>query len=282
MTEPTASAARKPYDLATAAHDYPIWHGPPRRTILICTHPRSGSTLLGESLYFAGGLGCPLEYFHIGFRPTIAERWQEPALGGYGDAVIRHRTDPSGTLSIKIFWRDVMDMAIELDASRFLHLRESQPADTPAETYRELAALFAPFFPAPQFLYLSRRDRLRQALSSITANDTGLWRSIPNVGEQNPRGDPHFDLDRIEQVMGFADFCNGHWRNFFAALNITPYETSYEALSADYVDAATAVLHHLGSDAAPPPIRMRRQSNERNEATVLRYLRERAIAATVS
>ena len=63
MTESAGRASSvAPYDLASAAHDYPIWEGLPRRTVLLCTHPRSGSTLLGEALYFAGGLGCPLEY----------------------------------------------------------------------------------------------------------------------------------------------------------------------------------------------------------------------------
>lgn len=281
MTEKTADAPRKPYDLATAAHDYPAWDGPPRRTVLICSHPRSGSTLLGEAMYFAGGLGCPLEYYHAGFRPTIAARWNEPTLPGYRDAVIRHRTDPSGTMAVKIFWRDVMEMANELDPGRFAGLRETLPQHLQAGTYRDLAALLAPFFPSPHFVHLARRDRLRQAISGIAANDTGLWRSIPGVGEQQPRGEPQFDLDRIERMMGFADFCNGHWRNFFAALQVNPYCVSYEELSADYTGTVTKLLRHLGSDATPPSVRMRRQSNERNEAIALRYLRERATAALV-
>ena len=52
------------YDLAGPEGDYPEWDGPPRRSIVLCTHPRSGSSLLGEALTFAGGFGCPLEYFH--------------------------------------------------------------------------------------------------------------------------------------------------------------------------------------------------------------------------
>ena len=60
MPPPSAS----PYDLTLAGADCPRWDGPPRRSILICSHPRSGSTLLGEAIRFAGGLGCPLEYLH--------------------------------------------------------------------------------------------------------------------------------------------------------------------------------------------------------------------------
>ncbi len=277
--EMTTRAARKPYDLATADHDYAAWNGPPRRTILICTHPRSGSTLLGEALHFAGALGCPLEYFHVGFRPSLADRWRTPGLHDYAAAVTRHRTDPSGTLSVKLFWRDLVEMAIECDAPRFADLADSQPGETAAETYRALAALLAPLFPAPSYIHLWRRDRLRQAISAVTANDTGLWRSIPDVGEQNARAEPDFDLDRIERLIAYSDYCHGHWRNFFAALDVTPHLVTYEDLASDYRASIAAALRFLGSAAAPPPVRMRRQADGRSEAIVVRYLRERASRA---
>lgn len=266
----------KIYDLATDRHDYPPWSGPPRRTIMICTHPRSGSTLLGEALYFAGGLGCPLEYFHAGFRPTLASRWQTPLLDDFAGAVTRFRTDPSGTLSTKLFWRDVVEMAIELAPERFADLAESTPHDTSPETYRALAALLAPYFPAPTYIHLSRSDRLRQAISAVAAKDSGLWRSIPGVGQQDPVAEPQFELDRIERMVGYSDFCHGHWKNYFAALGVTPHVLTYELLAADYQASVAGVLRFLGSDAGSPPVRMRRQSGVRNEEIVLRYLNERA------
>lgn len=267
---------RKIYDLATAEHDFPRWSGPPRRTIIVCTHPRSGSTLLGEALYFAGGLGCPLEYFHAGFRPALAERWGTPDADGFADAVTTFRTDPTGTLSTKLFWRDIVEMAIERDPARFTDLADRLPADTAPDDYRALAATVAPLFPAPTYIHLSRQDRLRQAISAVTAKDTGLWRSIPNVGEQDPQADPQFDLDRIERMIAYSDYCHDHWRNYFKALDIAPHVLTYEQLAADYQGSVAAVLRFLGSDAAPPPVRMRRQSDDRNEAVVLRYLQERA------
>jgi hypothetical protein len=124
---PTAKSAEKTYDLATARYDYPIRTGPPRRTVLVCSHPRSGSTLLGEGLYFAGGLGCPLEYFHAGFRPGIASRWECSTLPEYARAVYQRRTDPTGTLSVKLFWRDMAELAIELAPDRFDGLHDCPP-----------------------------------------------------------------------------------------------------------------------------------------------------------
>lgn len=265
---------RKTYDLATADHDYPEWQGPPNRTVLICSHPRSGSTLLGEALYFAGGLGCPLEYFHRGFLPALAARWGTDGMADQIDAVRRLRTDPSGTLSVKLFWRDLADIAVALDPQRFGDLPEIHPDRASPGLYRALGQLLAEVFPNAAFVHLRRRDRVRQAVSSLTASQTGLWRKIPDMGEQAADGHAQYDFDRIDALVGFSDFSHGHWRNFFSANGQVPHSVTYEDIARDYEGSVGAVLAYLGSDAPVPPIRMRRQSGAGNEAFVLRYLRE--------
>ena len=269
------ASAVAPYDLASAAHDYPEWDGPPRRTVLLCTHPRSGSTLLGEAMYFAGGLGCPLEYFHAGFRPSFARRWDAPDYARLSAAVNRHRTTPDGTLGVKLFWRDIEEVARDADPEleRFANV---PPSDVPADYYAALADHVARLFPNPQFVHLWREDRLRQAISAVRAVETGRWRSIPGAAQDDPPAAAPFDAERIERIMGYSDYCHGHFRNLFAAMGATPHSLSYEALTGDYVTSVRAVLRHLGSDAEPRAPRMRRQADSASEAMVLRYLRERA------
>jgi len=277
MTTASGEAnGRKPYDLTGAAHDYLIREGPPRQTLLICTHPRSGSTLLGEALYFAGGLGCPLEYFHAGFRPGLAARWRTATLDEHIRAVHRFRTDPGGTLAVKLFWSDIAEMAAELAPARFSALPTSLPEELAPETYRAIAAVLAPVFPNPRFLHLWRGDRLRMAVSGLSAMQTGLWRVIPEAGLQAPRGPVDYDPARIERYIAHADWSHRHWRNFFAAIGVSAYPVTYEALTTEYAPTVAALLAHLGSGAAIPPVRMQRQSNAANEAIVLRYLRDRA------
>ncbi|RYD65080.1 MAG: hypothetical protein EOP58_08295 [Sphingomonadales bacterium] len=264
-----------PYDLASADHDYPEWDGPPRRTVLLCAHPRSGSTLLGEALYFAGGLGCPLEYFHAGFRPSFARRWNAPDYARLSNAVRRHRTSPNGTLGIKLFWRDIEEIARDADPAleRFANV---PPADVPADYYAALAGHVARLFPNPQFVHLSREDCLRQAVSAVLAVETGRWRSIPGATQDTPPPVVPLDIERIERIMGYSDFCHGHFRNLFAAMGVAPHSLTYEALTADYAGSVRAVLRHLGSDVEPRTPRMQRQADGASEAMVLRYLRERA------
>jgi len=276
MTESSDRARRVvPYDLASAAHDYPPWEGSPHRTVLLCTHPRSGSTLLGEALFFAGGLGCPLEYFHAGFRPSFARRWNAPAYDSLSAAVRRHRTSPEGTLGVKLFWRDLEEIGRDADPAleRFANV---PPSEVPAAYYATLAKHVARLFPNPQFVHLWREDRLRQAVSAVLAVETGRWRSIPGATREVASATASFDADRIERIMSYSDFCHGHFRNLFAAMAATPHTLCYEALTADYGTSVRAVLRHLGSDAEPRAPRMRRQADEASEAMVLRYLRERA------
>lgn len=274
VSVPTPSAS--PYDLALASGDFEHWEGPPHRSILICSHPRSGSTLLGEAIRFAGGLGCPLEYLHRGFRPTIAERWSAPDLGSFVAALHRHRTEPNGVLSIKLFWQDVEEVAHECSPDRFPPPGTRHPETMHERDYRDLLALLGDILPNPEFVHLERQDRVRQAVSAMVAAQTGLWRSIPGVGRQTAVGVAEYDYDRILDMIAFADHSHDHWRGFFAANGVEPYRLTYEELADDFERVVTGLLAALGSAPVPPSRRMRRQSGPTTEAMVLRFLRDHA------
>jgi len=265
-----------PYDLALAGGDFARWEGPPRRSILICSHPRSGSTLLGEAIRFAGGLGCPLEYLHRGFRPTIAARWGAPDLDAYVAALHRHRTEPDGVLSIKLFWQDVEDVAHERAPDRFPPPATRAPETMAEDDYRDLRAALDDILPNPEFVYLERRDRVRQAISAMVAAQTGLWRSIPGVGRQRAVGAAEYDYHRILGMIAFADYSHEHWRGFFAANGVAPHRVTYEELVDDFEHVLNGLCTRLGSAAVPPPRRMRRQADRTTEAMVVRFLRDHA------
>jgi LPS sulfotransferase NodH len=231
--------------------------------------------LLGEALYFAGGLGCPLEYFHRGFRPGFVERWGTSNLLDYVQAVHRLRTDPTGTLSVKLFWSDIEELVAELDPATFSDLAGRSPEDLDAPTHRRIAALLEPLFPNPQFIHLKRMDRLRQAVSGLTAVQTGLFRIVPEMGAPSASAAPEYDFDRIDSLVAYSDRCHGHWRNHFEAIGATPYRLTYEMLVSDYQGSVRRLLDVVGSSAPVSPIRLKRQSSSDSEAFVLRYLRER-------
>jgi len=268
------------YDLSLGTADYAPWTGAPRASLVICSHPRSGSTLLGEAITFAGGLGCPLEYLHRGFRPVLAERWNAPDLDSYISAMHRYRTEPNGTLSIKLFWQDIAELLVERrpDYDRALLNRPAE--EVGAGEYREIAAMLEEVLPSPRYVYLYRRDRLRQAVSSLIATQTGVWRAIAGATKA-PSGHAEYDYDRIMALFAFGEFGHGHWRSFFAAIGIAPRMIAYEDLVADYDRVVGDLLHDLGAaNPVPQPRRMRRQSDGTGDAMMLRFLEEHAARST--
>jgi LPS sulfotransferase NodH len=265
------------YDLATAAADYPPWEGPPLRTVAVCTHMRSGSTLLGEALLQAG-VGVPLEYYHLGFRPNLQARWGAASLDAYVAAVRRHRTAPDGVLGLKLFWMDIEDIAHERDPAGQPPRGGRPPQTMREDDYRRLFDLVTDIIPEPTttFVQLVRRDRVRQAVSHLTAFRTGRWRAIEGQ-EREALGKADYDYERILQIMAAADYSNAHWANFFSALGVKPYVITYEQLSSDYDGSVGALLRRLGFPCgqlqAP---RMRRQSDALTEAMALRFVKEDA------
>jgi len=259
----------KPYDLSVVEHDYAPWEGAPERTIVICTHPRSGSTLLGEALYFAQDLGCPLEYFHRGFRPGLERQWGVSGIAEFARAVHEKRTGPNGTLAIKLFWRDIEDLLHEMQPDEFGASGSPAPS-----TYLLIQELIAPLMPNPIFVYLKRCDEVRQAVSSVTAAQSGRWRLIPGVEEKAALQEPAYSSDRIAGQIGFSRYCHDHWIRFFEAARITPFRLTYEEIDRDYRGSMGSLFSFLGSNSEVPEMRMRRQSNADTEAFVLRFLQE--------
>lgn len=259
------------YDLTTQAADYPEWHGPPERTLLVCTHPRSGSTLLGETLYAAGGLGCPLEYFHRGFRPAFAARWQAPDLPSFIRAVRRFRTDRTGVLSVKLFWYDVEVTIREQRRTDGEEIVDIDSAGVAASDHLRTFATLGEIFPNPTFVHLSRRDRVRNAVSALVAEQTQRWRSLPGASPTTRTPEVTYDYERILRLIAHGDHCQAQWRTFFAANRITPLELTYEELISKGSAELLTALGHPGSLSAP---RLRRQADARSESLVLRFLQE--------
>ncbi|HEY1749634.1 MAG TPA: Stf0 family sulfotransferase [Caulobacteraceae bacterium] len=269
--------ARPPvYDLVTAAGDYPPWDGPPRRTVVICSHMRSGSTLLGEALREAGGVGTALEYFHRGFRPTLQARWGAASLDDYVRAVHRHRTDPSGVLGVKLFWMDLEDLAHERDPEGQPPEGQRLATSTSADDYRRIFALVRDIFPNPTFVHLRRQDRVRQAVSHLTAIRTGLWRSIDG-DEREASGPADYDYERIGRIIAAARRAHAHWAGLFAALGVQPYAITYEQLARDYQGTLGGLLRFLGAASGEaPPLRTRPQADAASEAMAIRFVKEDA------
>jgi LPS sulfotransferase NodH len=271
MGSPAACARERSYDLAGPSGDFPRCETPPRRSIILCTHMRSGSTVLGEAMFHSGRLGCPLEYFHAGFRPHFEERWPSDGLVDYVAQVRRHRTDTAGTFSVKLFWSDLEDI------EKGLRPKATSSRHSAHSVHVRALADIETLFPGPIFIRLARKDKIRQAVSQMMAAGTGIWRQIPGQGCEEPSATPGYDYQRIGEIIAYSRYCDEQWNNFFSANEISPYVVTYENLARDYEATVRDLFRHLGEPHSPiAGPRMRRQADCRSEHIIVRFLKEHA------
>ncbi len=181
--------------------------------------------------------------------------------------------------SAKLFWRDVVELAQEVGTDLSDAALAAAPGDTPDGVYRALGAQIETFFGRPTIIHLRRLDRVRQAVSAALATDTGVWRHVggrPDAGSEAPVA---YDPDRIERLVGYSDFCHGHWDRLVEVMGWAAYPMRYESLIADFAGEVRALFDWLGQPQAPQPSRMLRQADHRNEAMVQAFLRDRAMVS---
>jgi LPS sulfotransferase NodH len=93
-----------------------------------------------------------------------------------------------------------------------------------------------------RFVHILRRHKLRQALSTARALQTGLWK-VKN-GETEER-EPQFDAELIEQSLREAERQEKIWQDFFQRLGIEAFQVQYEELCQDYERTIHGVLDFL-------------------------------------
>lgn len=244
---------------------------PLTRNYAICTNPRSGSWLLSELLESTHAAGIPREWFHDDTERSEAAKRQltDPHQAGYRDylaAITRKQVTPNGVFGMKLHWYQFAGLREKL--ATIDEYRDLSPGQ------RVLAA-----FPDCRFIWLTRRDKVRQAISYHKASQTDTWWNIDRaepVRRANARTEPVFDVQAIDRLERLLLANEQSWLRFFRELGIQPLVVIYEELAARQVETARAVLEFLEipgaiamSIAGP---RVQRQANQSTEEWVARYL----------
>jgi trehalose 2-sulfotransferase len=226
----------------------------PRVSYMICSQPRSGSSLLCEMLANTLHAGMPAEYLRADRVAMLKRRWAVETFDGYLRALTERKTSPNGVFGLKVHWGQYVEVVDE----------------------RDPASLFAGVAPAMRFISVRREDHVRQAVSWVRALQTGSWSTVLGP-EQAP---PVFDPDDIERKIGRLEKEEAAWERLFERHAITPHQVTYEQLAEAPEDTTRAALDFLGVELPPgfrfdPPL-MQPQSDELSEEWVARYLTSRS------
>jgi len=131
-------------------------------------------------------------------------------------------------------------------------------------------------FPRLRFVHIVRRHKLRQALSTARALQTGLWKV--QEGKAASR-EPQFDAELIEQSLREAKRQEKIWHTFFQRIGIDPFQVAYEELCRDYEATVRGALDFLKISLPRrarigPPVTVR-QADETSRIWEERFLTER-------
>ncbi len=279
----------------------------PHTSYLICATPRCGSTLLCEALINTGIAGRPKEYFEhlqktgqprrpkeyfpedsvithqlgdysrLDDEAMLPECWQGSGYAGYLAQVIEEGTTSNGVFGAKVMWGYLDEFITNLRA-------------IPA--YQELPVpdLLSTIFPNLHYIWATRGDKVRQAVSLWKAIQTWTWR-VEEAGRAQeepgfPQGDAptilrlvtqelRFDFDAIDHLVQQIKAHDAAWQDYFATQGIQPLTVIYEDLTQAYEETALDILHYLDIPIPVQPVfnerRMKQQADTLSEEWVQRY-----------
>lgn len=195
---------------------------------------RSGSNLLCDNLT-ANGLGGLAEYFQYPFG--VANRWCYDALGVAPDdfagflQALPQGMSHNGWFAFKCAW-DHKNALLE-------EVGRHQPG------LLEMEAVF----PGLKWVYLTRRDKVAQAISLVKAIQTGSWASV----EAPQRAEVEYDffelLARLQAILTEELL----WDHYFESRNLPVLRLTYEDFIANPRQMILQVYTHIHLEGTVPP-----------------------------
>lgn len=214
------------------------------QSYVICTSPRSGSTMLCKLLAATGVAGAPDSHFH---QPSI-EAWlktyrldhsafatREEALTAIFAAAKRRGTGDT----------DVFGLRLQHDSLSFF-LDQLQVLHPSRNSDRER---FEAEFGTTLFVYLKRDDPLDQAISRLLAEQTGLWHRHADgtdLERTTPTRPPGYDFATLKRYRHQAVAQNAQWCQWFDDQAIAPLTIAYEHLAEHPNAVVSQILTRLG------------------------------------
>ena len=259
-SEPHAAALENPAAIRNwmdARLDFPQ-SASMRKSYIVASSYRCGSTLFCSELWRTGVLGAPSEYLNIGagrmLRDVMANRLKIASPEDYFAKLIARRTSRSGVFGMKAHFH-------HFEAA--LHWCPS------------MIELLSPL----TYIYLNRRDKLAQAVSMAKAMQTDAWTTMDGPVEKMLR----YNEALINRCLEDIGRQRAGWLRWFDTNNVTPIVVNYEDLLADKVEIIRSVvaLFDVQGERAEevfPPIVVK-QGDETNIAWAARFRRDNELAA---
>jgi trehalose 2-sulfotransferase len=220
--------------------------------------------------YFLAGLPRTGAGIRDDVRPTDAPDYSDlRAVDGWEAHLERTfglGTTGNGVFATKLMWNQLPDL-------------EQHAAALPEFAGLTGSELLDRLFAHPSYVWMRRRDKVRQAISMWRALQTRTWR-LENPAAHGKAPRLRYSFGGIEHLRRRLSADDEAWGRFFLDSGIEPLELFYELdVEADPGSAVARVLAHIEVDVPPgwkPEARMIRQSDRLNESWHSAYHRDAA------
>ncbi|MBK9710390.1 MAG: sulfotransferase family 2 domain-containing protein [Kouleothrix sp.] len=232
---------------------------------LICTTERTGSYLLCDLLASTGIAGRPQECFHPGSLAQLSGKAERPDYAATFERIIREGATPNGVFGAKVQWWQLQQLIRKL-------------RDLPEFHGIGAVELLQHWLPGVRYIRLTRRNKVRQAVSCLKALQTDIWWETDAWVRANrpaPAANPAFDFAALDGLIHQIARHEAAWQLFFDACGAQPLDITYEDLVRDQAATARQVLDYLQvpapGDLAIGQPRYKKQADGLSEQWVQRY-----------
>jgi trehalose 2-sulfotransferase len=222
-----------------------------RKSYFIASSYRCGSQYLSWRLWQTGVLGAPSEVLSPTNEMRIfMNRFKTSSPAEYIDKLVARRTSPNGVFGMK---------------AHFHHFEAF------LKGYPALLDALSPM----TFVYISRQDKVAQAVSMARALQTGQWTSRMESGASPSL---QYDREMIAKCMEDIKQQDINWRRWFESRNVAPFQVTYNDVATDAESVVNRIVELLGVEKDErvevnvPPVK--KQGDETNQEWIERFQRE--------
>lgn len=210
-------------DLYTSIYDSEPTLDEPRKTIMLATIPRSGSTHFGLCMWAEGVFGAPLEYLNANTSARMLARLGRGDRHRYWQQLRRLRQGKNGVFSYKMF------------VVNYVQFKKKAPD-------------FLPYIAPNYVVYLTRDDKLGQAVSYARAVQTRRW--FAAVAEQRT---PEYSFEKIRRQLRSIMLQERSWESIFALTETSPLRVSYERVLLQRDEVMRELAAYVGETIGSHP-----------------------------
>ena len=235
---------------------------------LICCTQRCGSNFLSSGLHNSKIAGNPDELFLDHVRQRLGLNYDLLDI----QRLIADTMTPNGVFGVRIMWETFQELIHKLKkGDRFKDL--------------SAASIAATVFQNPHYIYLTRKDKIRQAISYYKARKTNEWIKTlngktagPPRQAKIPQNKLRFNFKEINHLINILKKYDDNWKNYFRENQIDFSLIVYEDLVENYEETIMALFNKMKIDVPDdhPPIRSNlvKQADSLSDEWVLKYHRK--------